>query len=31
MTSLRLVLLCYGTGVFLWSLAVLVTLRDTLG
>jgi hypothetical protein len=30
-TSLRLVLLCYGSGVFLWSLAVLVTLRDTLG
>ena len=29
-TSLRLVLLFYGFGVFLWSLIVLGTLRDTL-
>lgn len=29
-TSLRLVLLFYGVGVFLWSLIVLFTLRDTL-
>ncbi|WP_458189037.1 hypothetical protein [Haladaptatus sp. NG-WS-4] len=29
-TSLRLILLFYGFGVFLWSLIVLVTLRDTL-
>jgi hypothetical protein len=29
-SSLRLVLLFYGTGVFLWSLVVLLTLRDTL-
>jgi hypothetical protein len=28
--SLRLVLLCYGSGVFLWSLVVLTALRDTL-
>jgi hypothetical protein len=28
--SLRLVMLFYGTGVFLWSLVVLLTLRDTL-
>lgn len=29
-TSLRLNLLFYGLGVFLWSLVVLFTLRDTL-
>lgn len=29
-TSIRLILLFYGVGVFLWSLVVLVTLRDTL-
>ena len=29
-SSLRLVLLCYGAGVFLWGLVVLLTLRDTL-
>jgi hypothetical protein len=29
-TSLRLTLLFYGSGVFLWSLVVLFTLRDTL-
>lgn len=29
-TSLRLVLLFYGGGVFLWSLVVLLTLRETL-
>ena len=29
-SSFHLVLLCYGTGVFLWSLVVLITLRDTL-
>ncbi len=29
-TSLRLTLLFYGLGVFLWSLVVLGTLRDTL-
>lgn len=29
-TSLRLTLLFYGFGVFLWSLVVLGTLRDTL-
>ncbi|GAB7012189.1 hypothetical protein [Halolamina salina] len=28
--SLRLTLLLYGTGVFLWSLAVLIALGDTL-
>jgi hypothetical protein len=28
--SLRLVLLCYGSGVFVWSLVVLLTLRETL-
>ncbi|NLV02462.1 hypothetical protein [Haloferax volcanii] len=29
-TSLRLALLCYGAGVFLWSLVVFGVLRDTL-
>lgn len=29
-TSLRLTLLLYGFGLFLWSLIVLFTLRDTL-
>ncbi|MFC5369123.1 hypothetical protein [Salinirubrum litoreum] len=29
-SSLRLVLLCYGSGVLLWSLVVLFTLRETL-
>ncbi|NHX36695.1 MULTISPECIES: hypothetical protein [Halolamina] len=30
-TPLRLVLLLYGLGVFLWCLVVLATLRNTLG